>query len=347
MKRSAVIVVLAPLSAALAQVDHPAPVKIVAPPAKVIPAEVIQPVEPRPEEVRPARAEKPPIYDEKADARVQIAAALKSAAKENRRVLIQWGGNWCGWCHLLHEKFQKDPALARELMYEYDVVLVDAGRNGKNLDLAQQYKADAEAKGYPYLTILDATGKVLANEETGQFETKSGPGEPDAKPGHDAAKVLKFLKSHEAKPLAADMVLKKARDAAKGTDRKVFVHFGAPWCGWCKRLDAWLAREDVSTLFGKDFVEVKIDQDRMTNAKEVFATYKKNYDKTGIPWFVIIDAATGEAISTSDAAAGNIGFPNTDEEIAHFAVMLKTSAKKMTDADIEALKRTLVEGRAK
>ncbi len=33
------------------------------------------------------------IYDESADARQQIADALASAKKENRRVLIQWGAN--------------------------------------------------------------------------------------------------------------------------------------------------------------------------------------------------------------------------------------------------------------
>ncbi|MFG0260298.1 MAG: hypothetical protein ACF8LK_08090, partial [Phycisphaerales bacterium JB041] len=40
----------------------------------------------------------PTLYDVNADASEQIAAALAKAKQENRRVLIQWGGNWCGWC---------------------------------------------------------------------------------------------------------------------------------------------------------------------------------------------------------------------------------------------------------
>ena len=51
--------------------------------------------------VTPARAqlldrgqEKVPIFDEQADAKRDIAAALARAKQENRRVLIEWGANW-------------------------------------------------------------------------------------------------------------------------------------------------------------------------------------------------------------------------------------------------------------
>jgi hypothetical protein len=39
---------------------------------------------------------RPPIYNEKADAKADIAAALKLANRENKRVLLKFGGNWCG-----------------------------------------------------------------------------------------------------------------------------------------------------------------------------------------------------------------------------------------------------------
>src|SRR5882724_10462243 len=74
------------------------------------------------------------IYDEGADAKAQIAAAVVRAGKNNRRVLVQWGANWCGWCHLLHETFASDKDIKKELNYEYDLVLVDVGRFDKNLE---------------------------------------------------------------------------------------------------------------------------------------------------------------------------------------------------------------------
>src|SRR5207247_11322608 len=77
--------------------------------------------------------EKRKVYDENADAKQQIAAALTKAKKDNKRVLIQWGGNWCPWCIKLHNLYKSDKDIARKLLYEYEVVFVDAGRpKGKN-----------------------------------------------------------------------------------------------------------------------------------------------------------------------------------------------------------------------
>src|SRR5262245_7554024 len=64
------------------------------------------------------KPQRPPIYDEQADAAADVAAALARAQKENKRVLIQWGANWCGWCHLLHQTFTTDQEVKRKLLYE-------------------------------------------------------------------------------------------------------------------------------------------------------------------------------------------------------------------------------------
>src|SRR5258708_17180935 len=45
----------------------------------------------------------PDIYDESADANRQIADAVAQAKRENKRVLLQFGANWCGWCHIQHK----------------------------------------------------------------------------------------------------------------------------------------------------------------------------------------------------------------------------------------------------
>src|ERR1700733_10174397 len=137
---------------------------------------------------------KKPVYDEKADAKALIDAALVSAKRENRRVLIQWGGNWCSWCLLLHERFHSDKDLAKTLRYEYDVVYIDS----KNKDLMEKYGQDNSKHGVPFLTVLDADGKVLINQSTVPFETKI-----DDKNGHDPKKLQEFLQAHKAGPLKA------------------------------------------------------------------------------------------------------------------------------------------------
>lgn len=281
------------------------------------------------------------VYDEKADAKQQIAAALAKAGKENRRVLIQWGGNWCSWCVKLHELFKRNKEIARTLMYEYDVVYVDAGKPvGKNIDLGSSYGADLK-KGFPYLTILSAEGKPLANQETSSLEVDG----KSVAAGHDPKKVLEFLKTHQAPYRNADDVLKEGLESAKKSGKAAFVHFGAPWCGWCHRLEDWMAREDIAPLLAKDFIDIKIDIDRTTGGKELLAKYATT-DKVGIPWFVIVDA-NGKALAESSATSGkpdtNIGFPAAEGEIAHFEAMLKKAAKNMTPADLEKIRKSLAE----
>jgi len=280
---------------------------------------------------KPAEGKKA-IYNEKADAKVAIESALAEARRENRRVLIQWGGNWCSWCLLLHDCFKNDPKLAKILRDEYAVVLIDSNNNG---DLARQYRAIGN-HGVPFLTVLDSTGKVLANQPTDPFETNKA-----GKKGHDPAKLLEFLTTHQAPPLKADEVLEKALAEAAKSERNVFLHFGASWCGWCVRLDAWLASPAVAKVVGKDFLDVKIDMDRMKGAKEVLNRFRPS-DKGGIPWFVMLDAK-GKAIVTSDGSKGNIGFPATADEIAHFVKMLEKAKRRITDQEVEQLRKSLEE----
>src|SRR5262245_56186086 len=125
-----------------------------------------------------------PVYDEAANARAEVAAALARAKKENRRVLIQWGANWCGWCKWLAATMKKDPEVARKLLYEYDVLHVDVGQFNKNLDFAKEL--GAQFKSIPFLTILDQDGKPLVQQNTEPFELK----EEAAGNHHDPKKLV-------------------------------------------------------------------------------------------------------------------------------------------------------------
>src|SRR5262245_5817847 len=66
----------------------------------------------------------PDIYDRTASGDKQIADALARAKRHNKRVLLQFGANWCGWCHKLHDVFAKDKDIAHVLLFEYEVVLI-------------------------------------------------------------------------------------------------------------------------------------------------------------------------------------------------------------------------------
>jgi thioredoxin-related protein len=293
-----------------------------------------------PAQAKAPAQEKKPVYDESAKGSEQIAAALAKAKRDNKRVLVQWGYNACSWCVLLHGLMQRDQTLSRELLYEYEVAKIDiGGRGDKHQDLVQQYGAALAKHGVPYLTVLDADGKVLANQETEVFELPK-----DQPPGHDAANVLAFLKTYDPKPLVADEVLKGALASAAQEDKRVFLHFGAPWCHWCHRLEDWLAQPEVAAIVGKGFIDCKIDLDRMTGGKDALKRFNSD-ENYGVPWCAILDK-TGAALVTSDGPNGNIGFPTKDEEIAYFAAMLRKADTKLGADDIAALERSLVASRA-
>lgn len=66
----------------------------------------------------------------------------------------------------------------------------------------------------------------------------------------------------------------------------------------------------------------------------------------GIPWFVILDAE-GKPVIDSNGPKGNIGCPNSDEEIDAFLAILKKAATSLTDDDYAALKKSLLAYRKK
>ena len=293
----------------------------------------------QPAEKTEKKPERPPIYDESANAQEQIQTALAKAKKENRRVLMEWGGNWCGWCHHLHEIMKSNQEIARKIMYEYDVVLVDIGQIDKNQELVAKYEVDLKKDGVPFLTVLDSDGKVVINQETSSLEN-----DDKENPGHNPEAVLEFLTKFQAEPLDARALLSEATDKASSEKKFVFLHFGAPWCGWCHRMEAWLVKPEIDSVMSKAFVDLKVDTDRMLHGEELFKEYCPN--QGGIPWFVFIDPETKKVIATSDGPKGNVGFPFDDFEIEHYCDMLTKCDGKFTTEQIAAIKQSLNDNRA-
>jgi hypothetical protein len=105
-----------------------------------------------------------------------------------------------------------------------------------------------------------------------------------------------------------------------------------------------MARAEVAPVLAKEFVLLKIDQDRMVGGKEMLAAARKAVglkEGGGIPWIIFYDA-DGRALANGDAADGNIGCPYKDEEIAHFVTMLDKARHKLTPDDIEGLRKSIV-----
>jgi thiol-disulfide isomerase/thioredoxin len=100
-------------------------------------------------------------YDEKADAHAELAAALKLARHEHKRVLIDLGGNWCPDCRVL-SGIMALPEVKGFLDRHYVIVEVDIGRYDKNLDIADRFGAHYD-KGAPAVLVVDPKSGKLIN----------------------------------------------------------------------------------------------------------------------------------------------------------------------------------------
>jgi thiol:disulfide interchange protein len=108
------------------------------------------------------------IYPDPSQAKADVAAALKTAAQTHKRVLLDFGGNWCGDCQVLNIYFN-DPANRPLLDSNYVLVDVNIGHKDANLDLAEQYGVPL-SKGVPALAVLSSDGTLLYSQRGGEFE---------------------------------------------------------------------------------------------------------------------------------------------------------------------------------
>ncbi|HEX3435715.1 MAG TPA: thioredoxin family protein [Pseudacidobacterium sp.] len=122
-----------------------------------------------------AHAQTRTIYSDTADAHQDILQALAQAKREHKRVILDFGGNWCGDCQVLDIYFHQEPNLSL-LEKNFVLVHVDIGHYDKNTDLAEKYQIPLK-RGVPALAVLSAYGKLLYSQKNGEFE-KMGKVDP-------------------------------------------------------------------------------------------------------------------------------------------------------------------------
>ena len=106
-------------------------------------------------------------YDEAADAKAQVSAALAEAGPAKRPVLVVFGANWCPDCKVLDLAFKRGPS-APLIDKHFKVVKVDVGRFDKNVDVAQAYGVPLN-KGIPAVVVLSPQGQVLYATQAGEL----------------------------------------------------------------------------------------------------------------------------------------------------------------------------------
>jgi thiol:disulfide interchange protein len=108
-------------------------------------------------------------FDPLRDPAADLKAAIEIAKKDGKRIILDVGGEWCVWCHILDEYLVATPEIRKIQMENYVWLKVNMSEENENKLFLSAYP---EIKGYPHLFVLEKDGTFLHSQDTAPLETK-------------------------------------------------------------------------------------------------------------------------------------------------------------------------------
>ena len=124
-------------------------------------------------------------YNPEADAKKDIENAVVQAKANDKHILIQIGGNWCGWCKLFHDLTTTDEELKAYIAENFEVVHLNYSKENQDLDVLETLEFP-QRFGFPVFVVLDGNGKRIHTQSSGYLEEGKG---------HSKKLVMEFLQS--------------------------------------------------------------------------------------------------------------------------------------------------------
>lgn len=146
---------------------------------------------------------------------------------------------------------------------------------------------------------------------------------------------------------SASSILETAFAQAKIENKTVFVKYSASWCGWCKKMDKQMKSDSCKSFFDSNYVTVTLIVKESKKNKHLenpgaddFLKSHKG-EKSGLPFWVILDN-TGVLIEDSFNAKGeNLGCPATEKEVKDFISVLKNTSN-LTEENLNIIAEVFV-----
>lgn len=106
-------------------------------------------------------------YDPRRNALQDVENAILEASKTKKNVLLDVGGDWCAWCHILNRTFQENASLSQLRDANFVTVFVNESEENRNDSLLSRMP---RISGAPHLFVLDQSGNLLVSEDPVELE---------------------------------------------------------------------------------------------------------------------------------------------------------------------------------
>ena len=106
------------------------------------------------------------VYDAKRNPFEDGRQALELARQNNRRVIIELGGDWCRWCHVLERFLNQHVALKQTFFKHFVLLKVNVSEDNDNNEFLRAFP---KPLGYPHMYITEANGDIIHSQDTAEF----------------------------------------------------------------------------------------------------------------------------------------------------------------------------------
>ncbi len=149
-------------------------------------------------------------------------------------------------------------------------------------------------------------------------------------------------------PARASAVVAAALRTAAAGHKVVLIEFGASWCTWCRRFQAFVHAPALEPIVAANYVVVNLvvqergDKKALENPGGQDVMDAWGGAKAGLPFYVFLDAS-GRKIADSNAMPDgtNVGFPGNPREIGIFLGLIDKTAPRLSPSGRAAMTRYL------
>lgn len=107
------------------------------------------------------------VYDPARDPAADLADTVARAQREGKRIILEVGGEWCSWCHILDQYLRDHPDVHDPLAAQFVMMKVNFGPENENEAFLSDYP---EIPAYPHFLVLDSEGSFLHSQGTAVLE---------------------------------------------------------------------------------------------------------------------------------------------------------------------------------